>query len=265
MFQPNDYVDKTAIVEKLYSSERYKTRVSLSQKLVQGKPGHILNLAIAALDPREEEKIIEFGAGNGYFSSLLVEAGCKNVLATDLSQYQVERGRVKYPHIQFQVMDLEKPPSLNTPFDAAVLNFVLYHLDDPKKALERVNSLLVPNARILITTKGSNSYEAIERWHKNTLTQLGLTAAYPRDELRVSEKNINRILPEGMSVEISIQCHATLKFNCHDLIAYLDSTPWTYYDTVEIERCKYHQLMIDSAEKEDFILERYEWVFLVNT
>ena len=265
MFQPNDYVDKTAIVEKLYSSKRYKTRTSLSQKLIQGKPGHILNLAIAALDPRKEEKIIEFGAGNGYFSNLIVKAGCKNVLATDLSLYQVERGRAKYPHIQFQVVDLESPPFLNTLFNAAVLNFMLYHLDNPKKALEKVNNLLVPNGRILITTKGTNSYQAIERWHKNTLTQLGLIATYPRDELRVSEKNINRLLPEGMSVEISCQCHAILQFDRHDLIAYLDSTPWTYYDTVEIERRKYHQLMVNLAEKEDFKLERYEWVFLINT
>ena len=262
-FKPADYITKDAMINKLYGSgNRYDLRGRIVRQVINGHPGHTLRLAMSALDPISGERIVEFGAGNGYFAEFVRLKGV-NIIATDISYHQLSRAKTRYPDICYLVADIDNPPFPARSVDAVILNFMLYHLENPAIALETTSRLLKPDGRIIITTKGSQCFSEVENWHSEALNILGLGKPPSRDELRASEVNIQDLLPEGFNIATKIYNSCIVQFSQNDVCAYLDSTPRTHYGVSKNIRSKYHEIACKAAEKDSLQSLREEWIFVI--
>ena len=104
---------------------------------------------------RSDSRLIEIGCGEGVVTRILARhcpAHVAAITAIDVSPVGIERARqeTKEPRVRFICSTLES-------FDATVHDFacmfdVLEHLDDPAGALRRVNDLLGPGGRLLLST-----------------------------------------------------------------------------------------------------------------
>lgn len=98
----------------------------------------ILSLLSAQLDLKTA---IDVGCGIGLFSHYLVNAGF-TVKAVDGREENVLEARKRFPHIDFDIWNVEERPSKNWGMFDIVLCFgLLYHLENPFLALRHFHSL----------------------------------------------------------------------------------------------------------------------------
>jgi len=90
------------------------------------------DVAFDALVELEPKRVIELGCGPGYFAARVHAAGMQ-VVAFDQSQQMVDLARAR--GVDARMGTVEAIPSVGGAFDAAVANFVLYHVADVGRAL----------------------------------------------------------------------------------------------------------------------------------
>jgi SAM-dependent methyltransferase len=143
----------------------------------------LLELFLSASPGR---RVLNAGAGQGTFSTLLAERGF-DVTSVDESAAAVEvlRERLSGPVEQADVADL---PFEDDSFDAAVLGEVLEHLDDDGAALLEVHRVLRPGGAVAISVPaGPERFGASDRWagHRRRYSRTMLLAACRRAGFRV--------------------------------------------------------------------------------
>jgi SAM-dependent methyltransferase len=99
--------------------------------------------------------VLDAGCGPGLVSAALLEAGF-GVAGVDLSREMIERARKRcaghrgnFHFHQISVYD-RKLDSLG-PFDAALSRYVLHHIEDPARFLERQAELLRPGGILVVS------------------------------------------------------------------------------------------------------------------
>lgn len=97
----------------------------------------------------ENKHVLELGSGNG---DLLNALKPSSGLGIDISPGMVDVAREKYPHLRFQVADVE---SLNTlpddKYDYIILSDVVGYLDDIQTCLESLHRYCKPSTRIIVS------------------------------------------------------------------------------------------------------------------
>jgi ubiquinone/menaquinone biosynthesis C-methylase UbiE len=90
------------------------------------------DVAFDALLELEPKRVIELGCGPGDFAARVQAAGMQ-VVAFDQSQQMVDLARAR--GVDARIGTVEAIPSVEGAFDAAVANFMLYHVADVGRAL----------------------------------------------------------------------------------------------------------------------------------
>jgi ubiquinone/menaquinone biosynthesis C-methylase UbiE len=116
---------------------------------------------IAAAGIRPGLRVLDIASGSGEPAIPIAAAvGSEGrVVATDLSESMLavarEKASAKGLHnIDFHVVDGEALTGVSGPFDAATMRWGLMFMPDPAASLKRIHDLLVPGARIALTTWG---------------------------------------------------------------------------------------------------------------
>lgn len=101
--------------------------------------------------------VLEIGCGPGMEAKFLADHGMR-VTATDVSKRMIEIARVKYPGIDFRVMDITAPIAFAEPFDAIYAQAVLLHFpkEEAKSAIRNLMPHLKPGGFFCASVK--------ERW-----------------------------------------------------------------------------------------------------
>ncbi len=101
--------------------------------------------------------ILEVGCGRGYLSLELARKG-HDLLGIDLNEEAIRiayRTMMTDPYIsgrgrlEYQVSDFAVWNDPERKFDLVIFNRALHHIPQPRKALEKVQSLLVPNGQVI--------------------------------------------------------------------------------------------------------------------
>ncbi len=93
-------------------------------------------------------RVLEVGCGLG---DLLASLDGPVRVGIDLSPRMIEIARQRHPQLDLRVVDVERGPLPEGPFDAIVLSDAIGHLGDIQCALERLRGLLAPGGRIVLT------------------------------------------------------------------------------------------------------------------
>jgi SAM-dependent methyltransferase len=93
-------------------------------------------------------RVLEVGCGLG---DLLSALDCDVAVGIDVSPRMIEKAKLRHPHLDLRVADVERDPLPAGPFDTIILSDVIGLLDDIQTAFERLRPLLAPRGRVIVT------------------------------------------------------------------------------------------------------------------
>lgn len=131
----------------------------------------------------KNDRILEVGGGTGYIAHHLQQKGYK-VEVSDAASNGLLHAKKKGIHKLYQ-FDLYHPP-FEEAFDVICLFDVLEHLDDEKRALNQMKSLLKPGGKIILTVPAHQwlwSLDDTIAGHKKRYTKKTLTKAFKLSNL----------------------------------------------------------------------------------
>ena len=82
------------------------------------------------------KNLLELGAGHGHNGNEFYKLGCK-VTSTDARLEHIKNGKIKYPHINFEIIDGDKH-QIDKKYDIILHWGLLYHLNEIENHLDMV-------------------------------------------------------------------------------------------------------------------------------
>jgi SAM-dependent methyltransferase len=166
----------------------------------------VLDVAFDALIELAPRRVLEVGCGRGEFAAKL-QAGGVEVVALDRSEQMVELARAR--GVDARVGDVRELPFAEGSFDAAVANFMLYHLSDVDRALAEL-------ARVAPTlVAATNGYDQLREMWELVGRDLG---ARRRLFMRDSGTELLRAHYDGVRM---IDLPATVEMSADDMRRYI--------------------------------------------
>ncbi|MAT80623.1 MAG: hypothetical protein CMJ29_03130 [Phycisphaerae bacterium] len=100
--------------------------------------------------PESDKRILEVGCGPGTDASILKSKGF-DVTGIDLCEGFIDRARMRYPEVDFQLMDLRSPDFHDNTFDGILAMAAMVHVipDDLQATFEHYRLLLKPGGRFV--------------------------------------------------------------------------------------------------------------------
>ena len=118
--------------------------------------------------PLKHKTVLDAGCGVGHLAQFFIQEGC-DVLCVDGRQQNIDRLKVLYPEVKARVFDLERePPSSLGRFDVVFAYGLLYHLENPFKAIRDLAS--VCNELLLLETVVVDHCLPVVRMQEETST-----------------------------------------------------------------------------------------------
>ena len=104
------------------------------------------------LDPARHRTVLDLGSGVGHLSVLLADAFGATVTGLEPSDRMREVAERENPHPRVRYLEGsgEAIPVADGAFDAALLSYVVHHLDDPEAAVAELRRVLRPHALVLL-------------------------------------------------------------------------------------------------------------------
>jgi ubiquinone/menaquinone biosynthesis C-methylase UbiE len=98
------------------------------------------------------DRALDVGCGAGEFTAAMAAAGAEPV-GVDVAEAALRRARSRHPELQFRLVPFDGPlPFEDSSFDLAWASEVIEHVADTARWLSEVRRVLVPRARLLVTT-----------------------------------------------------------------------------------------------------------------
>jgi 2-polyprenyl-3-methyl-5-hydroxy-6-metoxy-1,4-benzoquinol methylase len=105
--------------------------------------------------PRKNEKLLEIGCNTGEFCWLLEQKYDILPDGIDINAEAIKIAKEKYPNLNFQVMNLF---DLDKKYDVIYMQHVIEHLKSSKKAILKLNDLLNPGGKLIISCPNNWAY-----------------------------------------------------------------------------------------------------------
>jgi ubiquinone/menaquinone biosynthesis C-methylase UbiE len=164
------------------------------------------------------ERVLELGAGTGFFCINLALAGCLDgatITVTDISQGMldvcVENGRRHGVELQARAGDAEALPFDDASFDLVIGHAFLHHMPDPEAALAEAFRVLAPGGTLVIagepTRLGDRIAGVVKRttWHGlQALTALPRFAHLRRASVLAAGGSANDAVLAGLEHEVDL-------------------------------------------------------------
>ena len=131
--------------------------------------------ALALLDPRPGELILDVGCGDGVLTQRIADAGAR-VIGLDASPEMVEAARARGVDAfvaDAQALDLGGQASRFGQFDAAFSNAALHWMLDPRAVAFGIFSVLRPGGRFAGEMGGMGNIETLRTGIREELTERG--------------------------------------------------------------------------------------------
>ncbi len=146
---------------------------SVGQAQVLGKVRKLLGPELR----RGYERSLEIGAGTGYFSLNLLQAGVvREATCTDISPGMIRtlgaNARRLGLHVRTARADAEALPFPDGSFDLVIGHAVLHHLPDLDRAFAEFHRVLAPGGRIAFAGEPSRIGDRIASWPKRGAVKL---------------------------------------------------------------------------------------------
>ncbi|HWA74475.1 MAG TPA: bifunctional class I SAM-dependent methyltransferase/glycosyltransferase family 2 protein [Polyangiaceae bacterium] len=93
-------------------------------------------------------RVLDVGCGLG---DLLARLSPREAIGIDVSPELIEQGRERHPGLDLRVVDVERDPLPEGPFDVIILTDTIGLLGDIQNTLERLRPLLAANGRLIVT------------------------------------------------------------------------------------------------------------------
>lgn len=118
----------------------------------------------------KDKIVIDAACGEGYGSSILKNAGAKEVYGVDLDQSTIETASHKYSNIIFEQKDVVKTGFPDEMFDVAISFQTWHHLDDYKKFIPEMKRIIKPGG-LLICSVPNRKVIYLNPFHRGYLTK----------------------------------------------------------------------------------------------
>ena len=114
------------------------------------------------------KRILEIGCGEG---RLLAALHPSRGVGVDFSAEMIQRGKAKYPELEFVLADAHDLSALTGPFDAILLSDTVNDLWDVQRVFEQLRPLCTPRTRLIL-----NFYSHLWEFPLSILQSLGLAS-----------------------------------------------------------------------------------------
>lgn len=131
---------------------------------------------LEALRPQAGEAIVDFGCGTGDLAVTIAESGA-HVVGVDISPEMIERARMKYPGLSFEVADgMDWHPTRL--YDAVFSNAALHWMRDAEAAVRTMAGSLRAGGRLVAEFGGYGNVSHIVEAMQMTLQENGRMDAF---------------------------------------------------------------------------------------
>ena len=176
-----------------FYDERWADAQFINTLKLQRASALLRRLASLRLDA---PRIADVGSGTGWLTSMLGSHGPAH--GYDLSGDAVERARLRYPNLAFDVVDLEAAPCFDETelgYDVVISHEVLEHMADQRRHCRLLLQMLRPGGWLLATTPNRSTFDRIPRQAREVWSQQPI-------EHWLTAKELRALLTEaGFSVE----------------------------------------------------------------
>ena len=143
------------------------------------------------------QAILDLGCGTGTLTAQLAARGSR-VVGVDSARTMVERAKVQYPELAFQVCDALSLP-FEGEFDVVFSNAVFHWIADHDTLLENVRKALKPGGQLICEFGGAGNIAAVEQAFNRACEELELAVRAPRFNFPTPEEFSARLARHGLA------------------------------------------------------------------
>jgi len=131
--------------DEIYLASDYSVRKKIHFKR--------FNILHRLMGDTSEKKILDAGAGEGYFLS---SVKAEQKYGIELSEIRVKTAQKLFPDLAITVADIRKMPFEDNSFDIIICSEVLEHVDGFGKAIEEIKRCIKPEGNIILSFPNEN-------------------------------------------------------------------------------------------------------------